>query len=223
MRTIVLIIVILLASSTVLAGNKDPEENIPVFSDQDLNKYQKPQNINSSAQRQRPSQQENKDESNDINKTGGDKSNISYEAAISQCGLNRQRASMKLAAYLYIPERYAIFVNDKSLKEACERMNKEGTKCYMAKPVPIVETKHVLGEFCHIIKEGGADFTMNNYSVNLSYRDPNDKRMHQILVQFEKFNEDTLLTQRISYDDGRNFEGQEAGFMLLWFFNPSAI
>lgn len=157
------------------------------------------------------------------NAGNNEKFNFTYEDAISQCGLSGQHASMKLAVFLYIPERDAIFANDQSLKKACERLNKEGTKCYMAKPVPIIETKYVLGEFCHTMKEGGADFSIDDYRVKLSYHDPKDKRMHQIFVQFEKFNENTLLVQRITYDDGRKLEGQEAGFMLLWFFNPSAI
>jgi len=218
MRNIILIITILLAGSTVLAGNKDQKENTPVFSDQDLDKYGKPQNSNSPEQRQLPAQHEYKDKSNDI-----DKSNISYEATISKCGLSRQRATLKLATYMYFTESEAIFVNDKTLREACARMNKEGEKCYMAKPLPIIETKYVFGDFCRIMIEGGAEFTMEGYSVKLSHHETRDGKQHQIIVQFEKFNETTLLVRRITYDDGRTFDDQMAGFMLLWFFNPSAI
>ncbi len=68
MRNIVLLVAILLVCSTVFAGNKNQGENIPVFSDQDLDRYRRPQDTNSAAPQKLPAQQEDKDRSNDIDK-----------------------------------------------------------------------------------------------------------------------------------------------------------
>ena len=157
------------------------------------------------------------------NAADNEKPALSYEDAISQCGLSRELADMKLAVYLYIPESEAMFANARTLEKACKRFNSEGEKCYMTKPVPIVEIKHVLGEICHKMKKGGGDFVIDNYKVQLSYSNSRDQTVHQIVIEFKKFNENTLLTKKITYDDGQPFEDQGAGFMLWWFFNPSAI
>ena len=69
MRNIGLIVAIMMMCSPVLAGNRDQEENIPAFSDQDLDKYRKPQDTYSAPSRTRPAQHEENERSNDINKS----------------------------------------------------------------------------------------------------------------------------------------------------------
>ena len=77
MRIIVFIISILLISSVASADNKIQKENLPVFSNQDLNKYQKTDKKTNNALPEKSPVQPEDDNSNKINNpVNGDTGNI---------------------------------------------------------------------------------------------------------------------------------------------------